>query len=226
MFSLSRIPTEDFDRQVSAVAMNDRFILIGKTDGFLAAVYSKNGVKAFSVKVTDAKITAVCCEEQAEYSNSIFYAGDSEGNLFTVNQKGKVVAQAQLNGKKGEIHTIVNKTKFAIYAYTTTGNITFSHATTDFRKGHFSTASANYSFDGDGELQNKKGTGDFHVNQYDCRTPTNVVATCGIEFGKQMKSYRQVFAYGIFDQSYESMIEDGTAETSLCTAHKGSLSEH
>ena len=68
MSSLSRIPTEDFDRQVSAVAMNDRFILIGKTDGFLAAVYSKNGVKAFSVKVTDAEITAVCCEEQAEYS--------------------------------------------------------------------------------------------------------------------------------------------------------------
>ena len=30
-----------------------------------------------------------------------------------------------------------------------------------------------------------------------------------------MKNYRQVFAYGIFDQSYESMIEDGTAETSL-----------
>jgi hypothetical protein len=34
MSSLCRKPTEDFDRQVSAVAMNDRFILIGKTDGF------------------------------------------------------------------------------------------------------------------------------------------------------------------------------------------------
>ena len=105
MSSLSRIPTEDFDRQVSAVAMNDRFILICKTDGVLAAVYSKNGVKAFSMKVTDSEITAVCCEEQAEYSSSIFYAGDSEGNLFTVNQKGKMVAKVQLNGKKGVIHT-------------------------------------------------------------------------------------------------------------------------
>jgi hypothetical protein len=42
---------------------------------------------------------------------------------FTVNQKGKVLTQVQLNGKKGEIDTIVNKTMFAL---TTTGSITFS----------------------------------------------------------------------------------------------------
>ena len=40
--------------------MNDRFILIGKTDGFLAAVFNKNGVKVFSVKVTDAEILPLC----------------------------------------------------------------------------------------------------------------------------------------------------------------------
>eukprot|EP00092_Neocalanus_flemingeri_P022319 GFUD01024202.1.p1 GENE.GFUD01024202.1~~GFUD01024202.1.p1 ORF type:complete len:356 (+),score=87.45 GFUD01024202.1:96-1163(+) len=215
MSSLSRIPTQDFDRYVTAVAMNDRFILIGKADGSLSAVYGKNGVKVFSSQISEAEITAVCCEEQSEYSNSIFYAGDIMGNLFTVNQKGKVVAQVQLQGRKGEIHTIVNRNKFSIYAYTTTGNITFSHATTDFKKGHFSTASANFSFDGDGTFHKKKGTGDFKVNQYDCRTPTNVVATCGIEFGKKIKNFQQLFAFGIFDPSYQNMIEEGTAENTL-----------
>ena len=90
MSSLSRIPTEEFDRQVSAVGMNERFILIGKTDGFLSAVYSKNGVRAFSVKITDAEITAVCCEEQGEYSNSIFYAGTQRTTCLLSARRGRL----------------------------------------------------------------------------------------------------------------------------------------
>ena len=223
MSTLRRIPTEDFDRHVSAVAMNERFILVGTDTGVLSTVYNKNGVKVFAVKLTEAAITAVCCEEQPEYSNAIFYAGDTQGNLFTVNQKGLLVAQTKLNRKKGEIHTIMNKNKFTLYAYTTTGHITFSHATSDFRKGHFSKESSNFSLDGDGTLHNKKGAGDFGVHLYNCKTPTNVVATCAIEFGKMEHKFRQVYAYGVFDHGYESMIEEGTAERSLpvyCSQHK------
>jgi len=215
MSKLARIPTQDFDRDVTAVAMDDRFILVGQVDGKLSAVYHKNGVAVFSAKISDSEITAVCCEEQDETDNPIFYAGDIEGNLYTVNKKGKVLKTAKLQARKGKIHTIVNRNKYSIYAHTSSGSTSFSHATTDFRKGNFSTASANYSFDGDGTFHKKKGAGDYNVIQYDARTPTKAVATCAIEFGNKVKNFEQVFAYAVIDDAYENMIEEGTAENSL-----------
>merc|ERR1712025_372334 len=187
MSKLARIPTQDFDRDVSAVAMDDRFILVGQMDGKLSAVYHKNGVSVFSAKISDSEITAVCCEEQDETDNPIFYAGDVEGNLYTVNKKGRVLKTAKLQARKGKIFTISNRTKYSIYAHTAGGSTSFSHATTDFRKGNFSTASANYSFDGDGTFHKKKGAGDYNVIQYDARTPTKAVATCALEFGSKVK---------------------------------------
>lgn len=215
MSNLARIPTQDFDRDVTAVAMDDRFILVGQVDGKLSAVYHKNGVSVFSSKICENEITAVCCEEQDEDDNPIFYAGDSEGNLYTVNKKGKVLATAKLQARKGRIHTIVNRNKYSIYAYTSGGSTSFSHATTDFRKGNFSTASANYSYDGDGTFHKKKGAGDYNVIQYDGRTPNKVVATCAMEFGKKVKNFEQVFAYAVIDEEYANMIEEGTAENSI-----------
>merc|ERR1712168_1085856 len=131
------------------------FILVGQMDGKLSAVYHKNGVSVFSAKISDSEITAVCCEEQDETDNPIFYAGDVEGNLYTVNKKGKVLKTAKL----------------------------------EKREGNFTTASANYSFDGDGTFHKKKGAGDYNVIQYDCRTPSKCVATCAIEFGAKVKDY-------------------------------------
>ena len=215
MSNLARVPTQDFDRDVTAVAMDDRFILVGQVDGKLSAVYHKNGVSVFSSKICENEITAVCCEEQDEDDNPIFYAGDSEGNLYTVNKKGKVLATAKLQARKGRIHTIVNRNKYSIYAYTSGGSTSFSHATTDFRKGNFSTASANYSYDGDGTFHKKKGAGDYNVIQYDGRTPNKVVATCAMEFGKKVKNFEQVFAYAVIDEEYANMIEEGTAENSI-----------
>merc|ERR1712123_388450 len=129
MSKLARIPTQDFDRDVTAVAMDDRFILVGQVDGKLSAVYHKNGVAVFSAKISDSEITAVCCEEQDETDNPIFYAGDIEGNLYTVNKKGKVLKTAELQARKGKIHTIVNRNKYSIYAHTSSGSTSFSHAT-------------------------------------------------------------------------------------------------
>merc|ERR1712112_411671 len=118
MAKYSRLPTEDFNRDVTAVAMDERFILVGQIDGKLSAVYLKNGVKAFSSKISESAVTAVCCEEQDDLDNPIFYAGDAEGNLYTVDKKGKIVAQAKVPSRKGEIHIISNRSKYSIYAYT------------------------------------------------------------------------------------------------------------
>merc|ERR1712083_212367 len=221
MSKLDRIPTQDFDRDVTAVAMDDRFILVGQVDGKLHAVYHKNGVSAFSVKIAECEITAVCCEEQDETDNPIFYAGDVEGNLYTVNKKGKVLKTAKLEKRKGKIFTISNRNKYSIFAYSSSGSTSFSHATTDFRKGNFSTASANYSYDGDGTFHKKKGAGDYNVIQYDARTPTKAVATCAIEFGSKVKDLEQVFAYAVIDEEYANMIEEGTAENSIQVFNAG-----
>merc|ERR1712241_1620970 len=222
MSKLARIPTQDFDRDVSATAMDDRFILVGQVDGKLHAVYHKNGVSVFSAKIAECEISAVCCEEQDETDNPIFYAGDVEGNLYTVNKKGKVLKTAKLQARKGKIFTISNRNKYSIYAHTAGGSTSFSHATTDFRKGNFSTASANYSFDGDGTFHKKKGAGDYNVIQYDCRTPSKCVATCAIEFGAKVKDYEQVHAYAVIDDEYANMIEEGTAENSIQVFNSGS----
>ena len=215
MPKLSRIPTQEFDRDVTAVAMDDRFILIGQVDGSLSAIYTKNGIKAFCVKISDAEITAVCCEEQDEDSNQLFYAGDSENNIFTVNKKGQILAQVQLKTRKGKIHTIVNHSRFTIHVHSTTGSTAFSQGTHKLKKGRFSTDSAKYTIDGDGTFMKKKGTGDYTVNQYDCRNATNSVATFRIKFGKKLNNFRQVFAYATFDDAYVNLIEEGAAEKTL-----------
>merc|ERR1712243_462892 len=208
MSKLERIPTQDFDRDVTSVAMDDRFILVGQVDGKLHAVYHKNGVSAFSAKIAECEITAVCCEEQDDTDNPIFYAGDVDGNLYTVNKKGKVIKTAKLEKRKGKIFTISNRNKYSIYAHTSGGSTSYSHATTDFRK-------ANFSFDGDGTFHKKKGAGDYNVIQYDDRTPTKAVATCAIEFGKKVKDFEEVHAYAVIDDEYANMIEEGTSEKSL-----------
>jgi hypothetical protein len=195
--------------------MDDRFILVGQVDGKLSAVYHKNGVSAFSAKISDSEITAVCCEEQDERDNPIFYAGDLEGNLYTVNKRGKVLATTALQKRKGHPRTIVNRAKYSIYVHSCRGVTSYAHATTDFRRGNFSTAPSNYSVDGDGTLHRKKGTGDYEVIQYDARTPSRIVATCAIEFGNKVKNFEQVLAYSVIRQDYENLIEEGTAETAL-----------
>ena len=223
MSQLYRIPTQDFDGDVAAVALDDRFILVGQVTGVLSAVYHKNGVKVFSSKISEVEITAVCCEEQDEDDNPIFYAGDRQGVLYTVNKKGAVLAQARLQAKQGRIHTISNRGKYSVYAYTNTGSFSFSHATTDFRQGHFSTSTANYSVDGDGSLHRKRGAGDYPVTMYDCRTPATAVATVGMECGKRLRNYNQVSAYAVMDEEYRNLVEEGTARTVLdifCPNHK------
>ena len=84
MSSLTRVPNQDFDRSVTSVDLDERFLLIGKLDGSLSTVYIKTVLQVFSVKISDEKISAVCCEKHDEDENQVFYAGDSSGYLFYV----------------------------------------------------------------------------------------------------------------------------------------------
>ena len=168
---MSRFVNEDVDRFITSIDMDERFVVIGQEDGSVCAIYHKNGARVFSAKISDDKITAVCCEEQDEDDNPIFYAGDNKGKVCTINRKGKILAQVEIPARKGKIHTIVNRSKFSIYACTDTGTTSFSNCTKRFQKGKFSSASANFSFSKDGTFQKNPsgGGGDFKINQYDCK---------------------------------------------------------
>jgi len=208
---------------VTAVAMDDRFYLIGQVDGTLAAVFIKNGNNVFKSKISDSPIVAVACEEKDDADNQIFYAGDAAGNLFTVNKKGSVVKTTNIPQRKGDIHIIANKDKYQIYVYTTKGSQSLSHTTTDFRKGNFTTSTANYSVDGDGTFHKKKGSGDYDCIQFNSRTPSRVVACVGMEFGKKVGNFEEVLAYAIIDEEFENLVEDGTADKSFKVFSNGKL---
>ena len=98
MSVLSRLPTEHYSRDISAVAVSSRFILCGQVTGEVSARYHRNGVAVFSVTVSTTGISAVCCEELGEEENPVFYAGDNQGKLFTINKKGVVLATARVKG--------------------------------------------------------------------------------------------------------------------------------
>ena len=184
-------------------------------NGLVTAFYHKNWIKVFSSKVSDEDITAVCCEEQDDNFNQIFYAADTANNIFTLDKKGKIVSTALLTPRKGKIHTLVNSGKFVFQVLSSAGSTTYTQGTHKLKKGTFSTQSAKYSVDGDGTFNKIRGTGDFNVMQYNCRNATNAVATLRIKFGKKMKSIRQVFAYSTFDEAYINLIEEGTADKCL-----------
>jgi len=215
MAKLTRLPNDDYNRDVTAVAMDDRFYLIGQVDGTLAVVFIKNGNNVFKSQISDSPIVAVACEEKDDADNQIFYAGDEEGNLFTVNKKGSVVKTTSIPERKGNIHIIANKDKYQIYVYTTKGSQSLSHTTTDFRKGNFTTSTANYSVDGDGTFHKKKGSGDYDCIQFNARTPSKVVACVAMEFGRKVGEYEEVLAYAIIDETFENLVEDGTADKSF-----------
>jgi len=215
MAKLVRLPNDDYNRDVTAVAMDERFYLIGQVDGSLSAVYISNGNNVFKSKISDSPITAVACEEKDDADNQIFYAGDEDGNLFTVNKKGSVVKTTSIPQRKGNIHIIANKDKYQIFVYTTKGSQSLSHTTTDFRKGNFTTSTANYSVDGDGTFHKKKGSGDYDCIQFNARTPSQVVACVAMEFGRKVGEYEEVLAYAIIDEEFENLVEDGTADKSF-----------
>ena len=91
---------ESVSKDVTAVAMDDNWILVGQVEGYVGALYRKKGKVLFNAKISISPITAVCNEEDDTNVRSIFYAGDEEGNVFAVNKKGEVLVHVTVEGKE------------------------------------------------------------------------------------------------------------------------------
>jgi len=204
MASATKEVIQSFDCLVTSVAMDDRFIIVGQEDGHVAAFWWNGGL-LFEEQISDTVITAVCCEQQDSGSNHIFYAADHDGRLYTLDKKGKIIAQGQ--GRDERIHTLLNTDKFGITAYSNTGWTSFENATKEKRKlnlkkeikaSESSTETANYSLDGDGTLYFEDRGGQYHVNQYNCSSASTAIATCAMTFDND----DDVYAYAVVDPAF------------------------
>ena len=127
MTRLSSLPGySGYNRNVTAVAMDRRFLLVGQGSGEVSAHFLNNGREAFRTKISEADISAVCCEEQDDNWNEVFYVCDAENKVFTLNRRGEVIARNHLGQKRGKVHTIVNTKRFAFTVHTTLGEQPFS----------------------------------------------------------------------------------------------------
>ena len=125
MTTLKRFYNYSYDRRISAISMDPRFILIGQTDGRVSVHYLYNGVRAFESQVSDSSISAVCCEDHDDIHNEIFYVADNKNKLFVLNKKGRVLAVGELEDEMGKVNTIVNQRRFVLLVHTCLGSVTF-----------------------------------------------------------------------------------------------------
>ena len=86
MAKITCLPGYDYNRNVTVVAMDKRFLLVGQKNGQVSAHFLNNGRAAFNKTISKSDICAVCCEEQDDNWNEVFYVCDVENNLFTLNK--------------------------------------------------------------------------------------------------------------------------------------------
>lgn len=81
--------SEHYDRGVTCIAMDARFLIVGQQDGNVSVHYIDNGIRTFWAKVSKKEdaITAVSCEENDDIWNEIFYVADAANNIFVLNKE-------------------------------------------------------------------------------------------------------------------------------------------
>ena len=158
----------------------------------------------FEEQISDAVITAVCCEEEDEGTDHIFYAADDNGRLYTLDKKGKIIAQGK--GRDESIHTLMNHDSFGVTAYSKTGWTSFDKATKEKRginlkkeikASKSGDTTADYSLDGDGTFHFHDQGGQYLVNEYPANSASTAISTCAIEFNNL-----DVYAYAVVDPAF------------------------
>jgi len=208
----SRLPTDEFNADISAAAMDSRFIVIGEDDGEVAACFASNGSMCFKTKVSDAKITAVC----ADLDQDLFYAGDADGKVFVLNKKGEVLNEAEMPEERaGPVLMIISNKNDVFRGGNTTGFAIFKNATSEIEIS-LEDKSKFFSLDGDGTLYDNKDDGIHELFGYNARSSAAVNATVALTEGKVAGNYPTFSNRSVAgNEAYQADVDQGRAITTL-----------
>ena len=189
----------------------------------MAVVY-KTGTPIFEpVEVSESKITAVCADDDEDY----FYIGDEEGNIYTLNNEGEVLASSQMPEETaGAVLLILNipEVQYCFLAYSAKGFTQFNDVTSDIYIEGCNIDAADWSLDGDGTFHFTSEEGEIPAFQYNATTEARVVTTLAITEGGEYGNFNSVFSLVIADEeAFYSNIE--TVITSLSVRKGAGLGE-
>lgn len=135
--------------------MDDRFVVVGFTNGSMSCVYVLNYITKWVISVSFQPITAVLADLYDEAKEQRFYAGDSTGNLFVINEKGKILTEIQ-STKASKIFGILALGSGKIVTYYDGGAYEYDLNNLDSMRINEYTSTGKYSVDADGTFHNNR----------------------------------------------------------------------
>ena len=134
--------------------MDDRFVVIGFTNGSVLCVYVLNYVTKWVVSVSVQPITAVLADLYDGPNDQRFYVGDSTGHLFVINEKGKVMKK--ISTKASKIFGILAISTRTIVTYYDGGAYEYELNNSNAMLLNEYTSTGIYSVDADGTFHNDR----------------------------------------------------------------------
>ena len=135
--------------------MDDRFVLIGLTNGSVACIYALNNVTKWVISVSNVSITAVLADLYDEAKEQRFYAGDTIGNIFVIDEKGNLITK--INTKGSRIFGILASNSKKIVAYYDGGAYEYELQGYNAFLMKDYTSTGRYSVDADGTFHDSRG---------------------------------------------------------------------
>ena len=134
--------------------MDDRFVVVGFTNGSVSCLYVLNYVTKWVISVSYEPITAVLADLYDEANEQRFYIGDSTGSIFVINEKGKVIAV--ISTKAPKIFGILAMRTRTILTYYDGGAYEYELNNSNATLLNEYTSTGRYSVDADGTFHNDR----------------------------------------------------------------------
>jgi len=207
---------QSFGSKINAASMDDRFLIVGMEDGTVECVYTHGGTKAptrnWAVSISSAPITAVLADSFDAGNDPLFYAGDKNGILYCINQKGKVISQSQV--RDGPIFAILDKNIKEVVAYSEGGQ---SHCKlTNNQLAKVRSKASKFSFDNDAAFYTKREKGDMPAEIFRCEVPSSVIGTTRLQLEwDDEKSFMFMEAFATLSKRFRDLVDNMEAPETL-----------
>ena len=134
--------------------MDDRFVVVGLTNGSITCIYSFNNVIKWTISVSNVSITAVLADLYDKADEQHFYAADANGNIFAIDEKGNVITK--IKTKAARIFAILGSDPTKIVAYYIGGAYEYKLQGSNLILIKEYTSTGRYSVDADGTFHNTR----------------------------------------------------------------------